>query len=864
MIQSLPFCVVAIFLKLTYMKKSIRKLLLSLLPLLAIQAIHAQKPQTWSSSDIYRGIKKLNVLGSVLYIAAHPDDENTRLISHFSSGLGINTAYLSMTRGDGGQNLIGTEIEELLGVIRTQELLAARRIDGGHQMFTRANDFGYSKNPDETLRIWNKDEVLADVVWAIRKWQPDVIINRFDHNSAGKTHGHHTASAMLSMEAFDLAADPNAYPEQLKYVSPWQPRRLFFNTSWWFYGSQEKFEAADKSKMLTVDAGKYYPLIGKSNNEIAAESRSMHKSQGFGSAGSRGESFEYLDLLKGDFPQNSKDPQFTGLSLFEGIDITWSRVPGGVPIGDLIKRIQKDFDHENPAASVSQLVQVYNMIVRLPDSYWKREKLEETETLITACMGLFVEAVASSHSATPGQEVELTIEAINRSTVPCVLQAVRYIPTKVDTLMSLDLSFNKDFSWKRQLILPPSLSYTNAYWLNDTWELGMYKVQDQQLRGLPETPRNFKVQFRFLVDNQPFALEREVVFKRDDDVKGEVYQPFEVMPPVFVNFPKEVYMLTTDEPRPIEVVVKSGASNVNGQLTLAVPQGWRFEPEEQSFNLKLKGEEQTLSFRLFPPSEESEGRIFPVATVGGHQYTKSLVRIGYEHIPPQTLLLNPKTRVVKVDLKKAGDKVAYIMGAGDNIPESLREIGYTVDVLEDRDITPENLEKYDAVVLGVRAYNTEERLKFHQPKLLEYVNQGGTMIVQYNTSFSLTVPVDEIAPYKLRISRDRVTVEEAEMRFLLPNSEVLNFPNKITERDFEGWVQERGLYFPSEWGPEFEAVLSCNDPGEPARNGSLLVAEYGKGHYVYTGLSFFRELPRGVPGAYRLFANLISLGRHDK
>lgn len=846
------------------MKNTRSIILLCLFAILICQAGFAQKPRTWNSSDIYRGIKKLNVLGSVLYVAAHPDDENTRLISHFSSGLGLNTAYLSMTRGDGGQNLIGKEIQEQLGVIRTQELLAARRIDGGHQMFTRANDFGFSKNPDETLQIWNKDEVLADVVWAIRKWQPDVVINRFDHESAGKTHGHHTSSAMLSMEAFDLAGNPKAFPEQLKYVNVWQPRRLFFNTTWWFYGSQENFDAADKSKMLMVDAGKYYPLIGQSNNEIAAQSRSMHKSQGFGSIGSRGESMEYLDLLKGDFPANADDPGHSGLAIFNGLDITWSRVPGGIPIGDLLKKIAKDFDHENPSASVRPLMQVYAMISALPDSYWKREKMGEIEKIIPACMGLFVEGLANDYSATPGQEIELTVEVINRSEVSCTLQAVRYLPTKKDTSLNLALPFNKDFSWKTKLTLPTDLPYTNAYWLNDPWKLGMYTVRDQRLRGLPETPREFKLQMSLLIDERPFVMERTIVYKRDDDVKGEVYRPFEVTPPVFVNLPKEVFMLTDDAPRSVPVVVKSGAPTLSGRLRLDCPTGWRTEPEYIDFYLKLKGEEQNFSFQLYPPKDESEGKISPVAIVGGQRYGKSLVSIEYAHIPVQTLLLNAQAKVARIDLKKAGDKVAYIMGAGDKIPENLREIGYHVDVLEDADITSENLKNYDAVVMGVRAYNTVERLKFYQPRLLEYVKQGGTMIVQYNTTFSLTVPQEEIAPYHLKISRDRVTVEEAEVRFLLPEDEVLNLPNKITSKDFDGWVQERGLYFSNEWGPEFRAVLSSNDPGEPARDGSLLVADYGEGHYIYTGLSFFRELPAGVPGAYRLFANLISIGKGDR
>ncbi len=817
----------------------------------------SQRPERLNSAEIYQAIEKLNVLGSALYVAAHPDDENTRLISWLINDQHMNTAYLSLTRGDGGQNLIGTQIEELLGVIRTQELLAARRIDGGSQMFSRANDFGFSKHPDETLEIWNKDEVLSDVVWAIRKWQPDVIVNRFDHNSAGRTHGHHTSSAMLSFEAFEMANDKNVYPEQLKYVQPWQPKRLFFNTSWWFYGSQEAFDKADKSRMAMVDAGTYFPLKGKSNGEIAAESRSMHKSQGFGSVGNRGEQIEYLDLLKGDMPEDPTD-------LFDGINTTWTRVKGGAPIGEILKKVGKEYRHDNPAASVPQLMKAYAMIEALPDGYWKQVKSAEIKKVIAACMGLFIEAVADDFSATPGEEVELTLEAINRSKVACVLQSVRYTPMGQDSTLNLRLERNKDFNWKKKLTLPASLPFTNSYWLNKNWELGMYTVEDQTLRGLPETPRQFKVEFSFLIENQPVTFERDVVYKKDDDVKGEVYRPFEVTPPVFVNLQDEVLLFTSSQALPVNVVVKSGAPNTSGKVTLARPNGWRIEPEFIDFNLKLKGEEQTVTFQLYPPDEITEGKISPIATVNGEGYTKSIVLIEYDHIPTQTVLLNAEAKVARIDLKKTGSRVAYIMGAGDKVPEALRQTGYTVDVLEDRDINLENLKKYDAVILGIRAYNTVERLKFHQPKLLDYVKQGGTMIVQYNTGHALILPAEEIAPYKLKISRERVTVEEAEMRFLAPDHEVLNYPNKITAKDFDGWVQERGLYFPGEWGPEFTPIFSSNDPGEPARDGSLLVAKYGEGYYIYTGLSFFRELPSGVPGAFRLFANLISVGKRDK
>ncbi len=823
---------------------------ITLLLLLFATALTAQRPERLNSAEIYQAIEKLNVLGSALYVAAHPDDENTRLITWLSNDQHMNTAYLSLTRGDGGQNLIGTQIEELLGVIRTQELLAARRIDGGTQMFSRANDFGFSKHPDETLRIWNKDEVLADVVWAIRKWQPDVIVNRFHHESAGKTHGHHTASAMLAVEAFDLAANPNVYPEQLEYMQVWQPRRLFFNTSWWFYGSQEKFDAADKSKMVAVDAGTYLPLRGKSIGEISAESRSMHKSQGFGSVGNRGESLEYLDLVKGDMP--------TGGDLFQGINTTWSRVQGGAPIADLVNKVIEKYDFNNPGGSVPQLMQVLKAIEALPEDYWKQVKLAETKRIIANCLGLFYEVVATEPSATPGEEVNITLEAINRSAVRCTLQSVRYLPFGPDSTLNAPLAYNKGFSFKKKLKLSTSLPYTNAYWLDQNWALGMYTVPDQGLRGLPETPKPFKVEFVFLVENQPFTLEREVAYKKDDDVKGEVYRPFEVVPPVFVNFAEEALLFADAKPRTVAVVVKSGAAKVSGSLSLDLPKGWRAEPSSADFSLKLKGEEQAVNFQVYPPANVSEGTITPKAMVSSHSYSKSLTSIEYDHIPAQTVLRNAELKVARTDLKRGGDRIGYIMGAGDKVPDGLRQAGYTVDLLSDQDITLENLKKYNAVVIGIRAYNTLERLKFHQAKLFDYAKQGGTVVVQYNTNGTL-IPDAEITPYKLKISRDRTTVEEAEVRLLAPDHPVLNTPNKITAKDFEGWVQERGLYFPSEWGPEFTPILSCSDPGEPARDGSLLVAKYGEGWYVYTGLSFFRELPSGVPGAYRLFANLVGL-----
>ncbi|MCB0560836.1 MAG: PIG-L family deacetylase [Lewinellaceae bacterium] len=817
----------------------------------------AQAPRKWTSAETYKAIQKLNFLGSALYVAAHPDDENQRLISYLSNDVNAITTYLAMTRGDGGQNEIGPEIEELLGVIRTQELLAARRIDGGNQMFSRANDFGYSKNPEETLEIWGHDEALSDVVWAIRKWRPDIIINRFDHESAGRTHGHHTTSAMLSYEAFELATDKNAFPEQLEYVDTWQPKRLFFNTSWWFYGSQENFEKADKSKMLSLDVGVYYPVLGKSNTEIAAAARSMHKAQGFGDAGTRGSQMEYLQLLKGEMPADKEN-------LFAGINTTWSRIEGGAPIGKILSEVEASFQFTNPGASVPQLMEALTLIEALPDGFWKKMKQQEIKEVIQACLGLYLEAAAGESSATSGEAVELNIEAINRSRIPVRLQSVSILPAGLDTTLSLALDYNEGQKLFKTVTLPLDMEMTSPYWLKDPWEEGRYTVADQRLRGLPETPKAFRVQFDLMVAGRPFTLQKEVVYKYEDPVKGEVFQPFEITPPVFVETAEPVYVFGHDEPQTVEVVVKSGKANVSGTLELCHSAGWSVKPASIDFELNLKGEEKTLRFQLSPPRQQDENFIVPLAKVEGQGYSRKLTRIDYNHIPVQTILRDASAKVARVELEKAGNDIGYIMGLGDEIPASLEQIGYHVSLLKEGDITLENLQRFDAVILGVRAYNGLERARFFQPALFEYVKKGGTLIVQYNKNFGLTLPMEDLAPYPLKISRDRVTVENAPVRFLKPEHPILNWPNKITESDFDGWIQERGLYFPNEWAEQFEPILSSNDPGEPPRDGGLLVARYGEGYYIYTGYSWFRELPAGVPGAFRLFANMISIGKKPR
>jgi len=814
--------------------------------LLCFAFTQAQQPQKPTSAEIYHKLEKLNFLGSALYLAAHPDDENTRLISYLANSTLARTGYLSLTRGDGGQNLIGNELRELLGVIRTQELIEARKIDGGEQFFSRANDFGFSKMPDETLQIWNKEQVLQDMVWVIRNFQPDVIITRFDHRSPGTTHGHHTSSAMLAQEAFELAKDVNYEPSQLQYTTVWNPKRLFFNVSYWFFGSKENFEKADKSKYINISTGDYFPLLGKSNQEIAALSRSRHKSQGFGSTGERGEDMEYLELIKGENLNNKQN-------IFDGIDTSWNRVKGGKPIGDAVNAILKSYDFKNPAASVPALVTVYRQIQELDNGYWKNQKLEEIKELIASCSGLYIEAVAEAQSITPGSTLKIRWEAINRSSVPISLSHIN--GDKAAGLLENNVGLNGEIEFK----LPLDAAYTSPYWLIEKESPGMYAVSDIKKIGRADVIRETGVRFTIVINGLPINITRPVVYKYNDPVDGEVYQPLDIIPAITTRIQNKVQLFTDTDAQTVTIKIKAGQDSCKGNLRFELPQGWAVSPKSIPFELKTKGSETTVQFEVTPPDDPSEVTGRSIATMDGIEYDLEQTIVNYPHINTQQVLLTSKAKFSRVDLKIKGKNIAYVMGAGDNVPESLKQMGYNVTLLPVNDIFAEKLAEFDAVVMGIRAYNVLDALAFKQQILLDYVHAGGTMVVQYNTTGALTVK--NAGPYPFRISRDRVTEEDAKITFTDATQKILNYPNKITEADFKGWVQEQGLYYPDEWGAQYKTVISSHDKGEDAKKGALLVAKYGKGYYIYTGLSFFRELPEGVSGAYRLMANLIAIGQ---
>jgi LmbE family N-acetylglucosaminyl deacetylase len=822
-----------------------RILLISILLLPGCMSAQESQPD---AAAIKQKLNKLNVLTSVLYVAAHPDDENTRVIAYLANERLAATAYLSMTRGDGGQNLIGPEIRDLLGLIRTQELLSARRIDGGQQFFTRANDFGFSKNVNETLEIWNKDEVLSDVVKVIRQFQPDVILTRFPPTERAG-HGHHTASAVLAQEAFDISAKADRYPQQVKQFGTWQTKRLFTNTGrWWNETINETTPG-----VVTLNVGSYNTLLGKSYSEIAAESRTQHKSQGFGSPGRRGDAPEYFELAKGD--PASKD-------ILEGVNTTWSRVKGGEAVQALVEKAIASYDFEHPSRSIPGLLAIRKAIDKLQPGIWRTRKLEEVNELIKACAGLYTEVTANQHYVSPGEEVKLAFEIVNRSPANVTLKTISAGALGYDSVANTTVADNKLITFKSTRRLSPQAMYSGPYWLKEDHSQGLFKVPDPNMIGMPQSPAAVFIKLVFEVEGEQLVVNSPLTYKWTDPVKGELLRPFEIVPKVSLTLASTAYIFKDSSPQSVTVNVKAYADGTTaGDAYLNVPKGWKVTPARQPFSLPRRGSETSLVFEVTPTSNEMTASLYAEALVGGVKLGQSLQTITYDHIPVQTLLPKASAKAVRIDLRRNSDVIAYIKGAGDDVPAALRNMGYQVWEMKDEEVTPQNLKKVDAVVLGIRTLNTNERIRYFMPALLDYVQQGGTLVSQYNNNFGLEIDADKFSPYPLAISRDRVTEEDSEVRILKPDHIALNEPNRITAADFGGWVQERGLYYPGKWDPQFDALISGNDKGEQPRDGGLLVARYGKGYYVYTSLSFFRQLPEGVPGAYKIFSNLVSLSK---
>jgi LmbE family N-acetylglucosaminyl deacetylase len=814
-----------------------------LLAALACQTLAAE-PEP--GALILEDLQSFREVGSVLFVAAHPDDENTQLITYLARGRHYRTAYLSLTRGDGGQNVLGPEFGEELGVIRTQELLAARGLDGGRQFFTRAIDFGFSKSAGETLRIWDRQQVVADIVRVMRTFRPDVVITRFSPKPGG-THGHHTSSAILALEAFKLAGDAKAFPEQLDTLTPWQPKRIFWN------GFNRGGDEGTNANVLRLDIGGEDPALKQSFGEIAGRSRSMHKTQGFGNfggGGGRGARQESFQLLDGEPATND---------IMDGVDTTWGRVPGGGEIGKMADDLIAQFESKNPAASVPALLNVRSRMPALAKDRVVDEKRAQLDSILQKCIGLSVETTIGLAEVVPGESMKLTHTATVQSDIPVRWLAVKYRANGAESASPLDLRANEKAARETSQVLPAGTPLTQTYWLRQDPTVGMYRVEPASLIGRPENPPAFPVEFVFEVGGQTLSVPDEPVQLVSGPNNEIIRRRLDVIPPVSMRFSSEVELFAPGAAKGVEVEATAARAGTAGTVELEVPAGWKVAPAAQSFSLAAAGEHKRFAFTVTAPNQPTTAQLSVGARVGGKTFGTGRIVLSYPHIPRQ--LLQPPARLKAVDLELAirGHKVGYVPGAGDSVAEAIEQMGYAVTRLTGDDLTPDRLRDFDAVVFGVRAFNVRTDLASHLPAVFAYVENGGNVIEQYNRPEGSRV--NQIAPYELHLSAERVTDEAAPVTFLAPEHPALNTPNKITSADFEGWAQERGVYFPNQWDEHFTPLLASGDPGETPLKGGLLVARHGRGYFVYTGLAWFRQLPAGVPGAYRLFANLVSLGK---
>lgn len=817
-------------------------------------SLFAQAPEKWNASQIEQAIEKLNVLGNVLYVAAHPDDENTRLITYFANEYLVNTTYISLTRGSGGQNLIGKELKETLGVIRTQELMEARKIDGGSQLFSRAKDFGYSKKAVETFEKWNKEEVLADLVYAIRTRRPDIIINRFDHRTDGTTHGHHTASAILAMEAFELANQADAFPEQLNFTKTWQPKSIYFNDSWFFYGSQQAFKEADHSDFIALNIGKFYPLRGLSNNEIAALSRSQHKSQGFGNTGSRGDTEEYLAFLKGEQP--------TSNSLFEHIDISWNRLPKTKKIQRQISSIQKKYDSKSPWRIIPELVELHQLINNIEDEFWRTKKQKEVQEIIQHAAGLFLEVKTNQKFAHASEVIDIQLEAINQSEAKMKLKGIHFEgEALVDT--QENLTSNNSLKINQQIQISSEAKPSNPFWLTENYTETSYTIHDKNLRIAPVNPASNIVSFKVEIEGVDFVFEREIVFKTTDPVEGEVYKKLNIVPKVSLTPEKEILVFNQGTNLTTEIEITAYAESVAATELVAVTNEaaaaneWGFSIENKPIDLNKKEASTKRKLSILSSKNASRAKLqLQLKTFDNDVFSESVTYLDYPHIENFIITKPAEIELVPLQLEVTPKKVAYLQGAGDQVDVATRNLGFDVDEISIEELKAENLANYDVLIIGIRAYNVFEELAYLNQELFNFAENGGHLIMQYQTSGGLKT--NEISPVPLSLGRGRVTVEESPVEFLQKNHAFLQSPNKVELTDFDNWVQERGLYFANEFSNEFEAILGMQDPNEAMQNGSLVSAPFGKGQVTYTGISFFRQLPAGVEGAYKLWANIVS------
>lgn len=839
-----------------------------------------EPPATGGIAVVERALGKLTTHKRLLVIAAHPDDEDTSLLTLVAREMGGESAYLSLSRGEGGQNLIGSELGVGLGLLRSRELLAARQIDGGRQYFTRAYDFGFTRSLDETFGLWPKDVLLEDAVRVIRRFKPQVVVSVFP-GVPSPTHGQHQAAGVTAFEAFPRAGDPAALPQlAAEGLVPWTPQTLYRSA---FFDRN--------APHIPLPLGAVDPLAGKSIYQLAAASRSMHRSQDMGRLQELGPQETRVSWVSGGGGAEAKE-------LFAGIDTRLQAIAATIPDAERRQHVGEHLDAASAAAekarqalqperladAVPRFLEVlknlraaHAFLLEKGDRPEERpaveliaEKIDVAEIGLTAAAGIALEAATERERLIAGESVPVRTVLWNSgpltvSGAQVELAGPAIAPAKGEPR---ELAAGALGTWELKPTVPAAAAPTIPYFLRRPLVKGLYNWTDvpSAERGQPFEAPPLVARFSFSVDGVPLSVEREVVHVHRDQALGEIRRPLRVVPKIEVAAAEDLLVWPTAQrgPRRLQVTLDSHAAEpVRGRLEARVEgNSW---PEVRPLPFTLEpGEEKTLELEVRPPAAFTPGHYaVQMAAVleDGQRFDLALPLVDYPHIraTPQPKPAEVAISAADVKLPKL-TRVGYVRGASDRVPEFLRQIGVPLELLDSRDLLEGDLGRYDAVIVGSRAYETEPALARANHRLLEYAKGGGLVIVQYQQYPFIE---GKLAPFPLEIARphDRVTDETAAVTLLDPKNPVFHTPNEIRPDDWNGWVQERGLYFAHTWDAAYVPLLSMKDPEGPELKGGLLAAPLGQGHYVYTGLAFFRQLPAGVPGAYRLFANLLAIGK---
>jgi len=823
-------------------------------------------------------LRQLGTTKRVLMIAAHPDDETTQVLSTLALGQGATVAYLSLTRGEGGQNGIGLEMQEGLGLIRSEELMAARRLDGAQQFFTRAIDWGFSKNSDEAFTQWPREDLLRDVVAVVRHFRPDVVVSVFS-GTPRDGHGQHQAAGIMAREAFVAAADAHRFPDQLAAgLRVHAPIHLY-----------QIVRGVGESQVVEFPTGTFDPLLGRSHFQIAMASRSRHRSQDMGRELTPGPQATALALVE------TRTPNVSHSGIFAGVDTTLHSHAAGVGIAEVqnllvryeatIDDLRRSFNPLYPDRIVPFLVELGRVLDRAllvaragPASaadvvfHLERERERLSNALLRASL-IRVEALSEAETVVPGQAFELEVRIWNGGFRPLELATMEpLLPAgwSAEPRDSLPATLEEGEIARRRFVVTvaPDAEPSEPYFLRLPREGERYSWPAEMGGvGMAFQPDEVSFTTLFRIQGVEVDVTAPAEYGAVDLKRGEYRRPVRVVPAVSLSTePRLVVVPLARKAEPLHVAIRLVAEEpggVGGTLRLDAPAGWSVQPSEVRVDFAQAKEQRTIEFTARPPADPDPARATLTAVFSddrGRAFERGYHLVDYEHIRPRPLYRPATVDLQFVDVVAPLDlRIGYIAGPGDDIPNLLAQVGVVVETLDAVELATAPLEDFDVIVVGIRAYDGRPDLVTHNQRLLDYVRRGGTAIVQYNR-YEYTVP--GLAPYPLEIARphDRVTDPDAEIRVLEPDHPVFNTPNRITSSDFEGWVQERGLYFLGSWDERYTPLLEMSDPGEAPNRGSMVVTRFGEGMYVYTGLALFRQLPAGVPGAYRLFANLLALG----